>query len=1007
MKKALTICAILLLANGLFASTTGGLIGKITDGNGQSLPGVTITATSPSLMGQKTTITDVDGNFRLMLLPPGTYELRIYMSGFQTVTRKDIVVRLGHNFTINQTLKPDRLEETIVVVAEQQLLDSTSTTTGENWSTDYVQSIPTERNVGSILSITPGVTRSEGPSGGMVIAGASGTESSYVIDGMNTTDIETGVQGKQMNFDFIEEIQIKTGGYEAEYGRATGGVVNMITKSGGNELSGSLFYYTKSRSMASDGAEPWFGASYLGRDEFDFGATLGGPIMKDKLWFFIAYNPTTSEDVRSNNESVTQLRGGQAERVDKRERDYWSAKLTYNINENNTLVFSTFADPQERTQERSGESTRDRFIESGGTDWILKYDSIVNESFVLSAQYGVHNESAKYRSVDGNDLPQIWDRFNDEDFGGRGGIGWGEHTDRSRDTFKVSGEWFIGSHAIKFGYDNEVNTFNSQTRYSGNVVYRYQDLGDEVYVRRRLYAYEDPNGEITDIFHNGARYRQVLDGWLERDTETVNQSFFVQDKWDLSDSFMLSLGVRFENQEINGNHPIEGGNFTAIDISDMVAPRLGFTWDMFGDGKSKLYGHYGTFYSSIPLDINNRQFAEEILYFDYWILPKANSENDFFDFSPENYNFNYSENNLPNVFTSASGVGGPSPVADDLKAFSQDEIILGYDYLLTDLYTVGLKYTSRSLNEIIEDISFDDGTSYIVANPGEDLSFVASTDLEFVDALGNEHVYSSGDRVEMTAEEVGYAKPERDYTAFELSFKRKFANNWTANFSVIKSELTGNYIGGELPFYGQTDPGITAAYDLRSTLVNTQGAPLPFDRPWQIKSDGMYAFNWGGSVGWQYSYIDGTPIGLYGEPDGENADGTTTGYYGEFRLAKNGISGRTPGVSTLDLNFSYTLDLKTRGAITGYVYVFNAFDSQKALEVNQRYSYDTPSVEYLIAHHDGHYGNYIDWIDGRFNSIEELDAHMEEAGMEKYENWGRPEVFQTPRYFRLGLKWSF
>jgi hypothetical protein len=1004
MKKLMLAISFVCFTGFLMAATTGGLVGKITAADGQGLPGVTITATSPSLMGQKTAITDVDGHYRLLLLPPGTYELKIFMSGFQTITRKDIVVRLGQNFTINQVLKPDSLEETIVVVAEQQLIDSTSTTTGENWTTDYIQNIPVERSVGSILSVTPGVTRSEGPSGGMVIAGASGTESSYIIDGMNTTNIESGVQGKQMNFDFIEEIQIKTGGYEAEYGRATGGVVNMLTKSGGNELSGSVFYYMKNKSMASDGKEPWQGTSYLGRDEYDYGVTVGGPIIKDKLWFFVAFNPTNTKDYTMNNESVTEMRG-ESERYTESDRNYWSAKLTYNINENNTLIFSAFADPQDRDQQRGGETTVDRHIEFGGTDWILKYDSIINESFVLSAQIGTHEESAKYRSMDGNDLNQVY-WYRHSDIGTRGGIGWGENTDRSRDIIKISGEWFLGDHAIKFGYDHETNTFNSKTRYAGGATFRYYgNNGDgTVSIRRRMYAKEDPNGNLNELAFGTGRYQQQMD-WLQRDTETVNDSFFIQDKWDVTDNLMISAGVRFESQEINGNHPLNGGKFTALDITDMTAPRIGVTWDMFGDGKSKLYSHWGKFYSSIPLDINNRAFAEEVLYFDWWTVPIAAGETDYYDFDPAHYAdvLTYADENLQYLdFTYPSGVGGAAPVADDLKAMSQNEFILGYDYLLTDLYSVGIKYTKRTLNEILEDISFDKGNSYIIANPGEDLTFTSSTALEFVDATGVQRSYAAGDLVELTAEQVGFAKPERDYTAYELTFKRKFANHWSANLSIIESELVGNFIGGELPFYGQTDPGITAAYDLPSTLVNTAGAPLPFDRPLQIKTDGMYVFDFGMTVGWQYSYMDGTPIGVYGEPD----DGST-GYYGEFRLIKNGKAGRTDNISTLDLNLSYTYDLKSRGSLTGYFYIFNVFDAQKALEVNQRYTYDTPSQEYLDAHNGGSYDNYIDWIDGAFNSMEELDAHMAEAGMEKYSHWGEAEVYQAPQYFRFGIKWAF
>jgi len=989
MKKFFMMLAFLAFTGVAFAATTGSLVGKVVDEGGTALPGVTIVVTSPALQGSKSTTTDASGKYRLILLPPGVYEMTASLPGFQTQTMKGIRVNLDVTYTVNLTMKAAKLEESIVVTAEQPLIDTTTTTVGSNYTTDYVENIPTARSYLSVMNLTPGVTGSDGTSGGMVINGASGTESNYIIDGLNTTDIEVGTQGKGLNFDFVEEVQVKTGGYEAEFGQSMGAVVNVITKSGGNEFHGSVFYYWRNAPYSATSPEPWFGSTYQGRKEYDYGLSLGGPIIKDKLWFFLAYNPSVTEDYYQVNEEVVPYRG-ESETFDRTERDYWALKLTYNINENNTIVFSAFADPTD-VYNRYGTATkeRDRKTEFGGTDWSIKYDSILTDNLVLSAQYGVHKQKRKDSSLDGNDGAEIWDRFGSAS---RGGLGYMEDTDMQRDQYKVSLEWFWGNHDFKFGYQYEDNEFDSGRRYSNGVVYRYQDLGSAVYVRRRMFAIDDPNGNLIDYaISGGDRFRQMFD-FQYNSTNTINQALFIQDKWNVTENFMLSLGLRHEEQEIKGNHPLVGGEYTAINTDNMDAPRLGFTWDIFGDGTSKLYGSYGTFYESVPMDINNRAFAQEVLYFDYWIYPKVDSDVDgdgdvdFWDFNPSNYAFSYDTDLDYLWFTFPSGAGGPAPVSTNLEATSHDEFILGYDYLLNDLWSVGLKFTYRQLNDIIEDVSFDDGNHYVLANPGRDIIY---TDTD-------------GNSFNISAEESGFPKPKRNFRAYELTLKRKFADNWQMNFSIINSKLWGDYIGGVLPFYGQTDPNLTAAYDLPSTLVNTNGV-LPFDRPWQIKADGLYTFDFGMTVGWQYTYFSGTPIAAYGEPD----DGST-GWYGEFRLIKNGAPGlgRTQVEQSLDLNFSYTYDMGKYGSVTGYFYIFNVFNWLNVTAVNQRITFDTPSEEWL-AENGMTFREWATWVDGRFANLTELKQFMSEAGMEVYENFLAPEGFQTPRYVRFGIKYKF
>ncbi len=1031
MKKFFLVLTFILFAGFTFAGTTGSIVGKVTDSTGAPLPGVTVVATSPSLQGQKTTTTNADGKYRLVLLPPGVYTLKYSLAGFQATVKKNVKVNLDVVTTVNAVLKEEGVSEQIEVVAEKPLIDVTTTTTGANYSTDYVEQMPTARNYLSVVQLTPGVTGSD-ISGGMIVNGASGTESNYIVDGLNTTDLEYGTQGKGLNFDFVEEVQVKTGGFEPEFGRATGAVVNVITKSGGNEFHGSVFYYWRNPSYSAQSPVSWRGSNYLGTKEYDYGFSLGGYIIKDKLWFFLAYNPSVNEyyyQVQSKKNlnrdeeiadglpetndigtTVAALRG-ESTTYDKNDRDYWALKLTYNINENHTVVASFFGDPRDYySRHPYGTLSRDRKTSQGGTDWTVKYDGILNENLVISAQYGYHYQENKDKPLyEGGDTTPA--TYMSKYLLSKGGLGYMDDTEMERDEYKLSVEWFLANHDIKFGYDYEDNKFDSGRKYSGGhyniLYYGYHDTDgswvtdlakfQELRIRQRYFVKPDPNGSLMAL--DGQLYYEtgevkfipvspLGDEYLRTKTKTEYTAVYLQDKWQITDNFLLSYGLRWEEQKIKGNSEEYGGEYTAIDIDDAYAPRIGFTWDVFGDGTSKLYAHWGRFYEYIPMDINNRAFGNEILWdsFSNYVnksdIPDVDTNGDgmidFWDFDESLYNL------TPYGYSFGFH---PSHVSKNLNGQSTDEFILGYDYLLNDLWSVGVKFTWRELNDVIEDVSFDGGNTYIIANPGRDIIYD--------DYDGNE--------VYVPADQTGFRKPKRNYRAYELKLKRKFADGWTVDASIIRSDLWGDYIGGVLPFYGQVDPNLTAAYDLPSTLVNTNG-PLPYDRPWQIKVNGLYQYDWGLNVGFTYSYMSGTPIAAYGDPASDY-----TGYYGEFRLIRNGAPGlgRTDAVQSLDLNFSYTYDIGKYGSVTGYFYIFNVFNWKAVTAVSQRLTYDVPSEDYINTNFGGSWDNWIHWIDGRFGSLSELEEYMDSVGMKVDEHFMDPLSWQTPRYIRFGIKYKF
>ncbi|HWC64546.1 MAG TPA: TonB-dependent receptor, partial [Thermoanaerobaculia bacterium] len=295
-RRVLLLGASLAFTFPAFAQTTGSVSGRVADENGGALPGVTVEARGAALQGRQQATTDASGAYKLPVLPPGNYDVTATLGGFAAVTRKDAVA-LGADTRTDFTLRPSAAE-TVVVSAATPVIDQSSTTVGVNLDQRLIETIPTDRNFASIAQVTPGVATEVDPynpandSTAITVYGSSKSENAYVIDGVDTSGVEYGTQGTTLNYEFIQEMQVKTGGYEAEYGRSTGGIINVITKSGGNEFHGDAFGYYDSDSLQANTkhvGETAQGAS-AGFTRADFGVDVGGFIVRDKLWFFGAYD---------------------------------------------------------------------------------------------------------------------------------------------------------------------------------------------------------------------------------------------------------------------------------------------------------------------------------------------------------------------------------------------------------------------------------------------------------------------------------------------------------------------------------------------------------------------------------------------------------------------------------------------------------------------------------------------------------------------------------------------
>lgn len=856
--------AVGLFAAGASAQTTGSIEGTVSDENGSVLPGVTVEASSPSLQGTRVAVTDTGGKFRLVLLPPGTYSVKTALSGFSTIESTDVVVGLGRTVVLNVQMR-SAFEEEVVVSGAAPTIDTRSTEMGANLSRDFFTNRPIGRNYASVVQVAPG-TSDDGA--GIVVYGSTGSENAYYIDGVNTTGVELGQQGKRLNFEFIQEVQVKTGSYNAEFGRSTGGLINVITKSGGNELAGTVFgYYDPESLRQGTSREIEQSAATLARsftvdslDRRDFGFDLGGYLVKDAMWFYGGYNYVAEDEDQKVSKDFTPFGGPALGRIYTQEirRDLWSGKLTWRASQNHSLVLSVFGDPS--TQDgpaRSLAGPETSFlenIEEGGTNGTLKYEGVLGASVVVNAQVARHREK---NIEDGPGFDMVWvaDYTNPIYLSTgqlvvSGGLGFAQRQKFGRDDYRADLSYFLndfgGDHEFKFGAEyEEIDVDNRNYNTGGERIYKFSRTHrgtglPTIYYRHRYYMNRFP----TDLFAVDSSW--ILNPQLVT-AGADSYSAYVQDSWRVTPGLTLNLGVRHEQQRM-----YDSDDAVQTTIKN-TAPRFGFIWDYKGDGTSKLFGSYGRFYEMIPMDMVIRSFGFEITAF-------------FYNYSPNPGDVFCDPDTHANVRGCAPLGHENTPVDPDLKGQYIDEIVFGTEYEVARNLAVGAKYIWRDLGMVIEDsLGFDQG--YYIGNPGRGV-LRSSWDMNY---------------------ERSYPAPpaERTFKGFELSARKRFADNWAFMASYLWSKLEGNYDGTFQASTGQLDPNLNSAFDYAEFQVNNTGK-LSNDRRHQVKLDGFYNFPMGINLGLSAYFRSGTPI---------TAMGYSLAYQNwEFYLSDRGAFGTTDGV---------------------------------------------------------------------------------------------------------------
>jgi outer membrane receptor protein involved in Fe transport len=944
----LAVC-LLLVAPLVVAQTTGLIEGTVTDQSGGALPGVTVEITSPNLQGTRVATTGNDGHFRFVSLPPGSYKVTANLSGMGTV-QKNAQVLLDSTATVNMQMQVSA-KEAITVTGEAPLVDTTSTTTGTNYSAKVIEKLPVGRNYASIVLSQPGVQTDTGETQGRAlqisIYGATSAENLYLIDGVNTTNVIKSFQGKNINTEFIQEVEVKTGGYQAEYGRATGGVVNVITKSGGNEFHGDLFGYynptsftskqkfdkTPDLSQSGDASINTAGSIIKDIDRREVGLDLGGFILKDHIWFYGAYDRVLNDQ---NLEPITGVRAGE-NFAQKSTSNLWAGKLTFNVFQGTTIVGTMFADPQTNTgalvvpvgfNPFSYNGRRD----VGGTDYAGRINQLFGSFGILTAQYSQHKDRFNTKP-DGLDVPQVRDTTVSPALitGGFGSVfGPTINNASKRDQWTGSFTAYVGNNEFKLGSDYQKDDTFGSTYYTGGQRSRIIACGTGVNAcdLTRAPFYTNSAGRRLQVYYrhdfftaNATDLTPLVTAPF--DTPTKRWGAFVQDQWRIIPTLTVNAGVRWDQE-----HYFAGDGHTAFKLLNEWAPRGGFVWDFIGDGTSKLYGSAGRFYYAIPTDLNARVFT-------------ANTQVENFNYSPTAINQDFG--GRTRLIQVGSFAGEPvecfdttiTPCRTPLKGPYQDEYTLGVEKALDPTLSVGLKGTYRTLGRTVEDrcdLDYTDplaqGSSCGIMNPGSN-GPIASGVIATCNTSANPTDPNQG-LCGLPGVAEGPAK--RIFRGIELTARKAFSQTLWAQASYLYSTLRGNYSGAireaSSVAAGQTDPGINADYDYYQFNINAYGN-LELDRPHQFRVDAVYNAPFGLAAGLQFYIRSGTPT-------------SDLGYYNSFYpdllyFTQRGSAGRLPTEYEANLSLAYNINVGPV-TITPQLYIFDLLNKQIVTQIDQGFN---------------------------------------------------------------------
>lgn len=962
---ALAVALSMCFASAALAQQAGGLRITINGSDGQPVAGATVRASSPDSLVSKTGKTDANGELRLLGLDPATnYTVQVTAAGYQDLNANNVAVVSGKDLSVGYVLGGSAgattLDAVVVTGAGLAAIDTTSAVVGTTLTLDLTESLPTARSYQSYLQLVPGVKPSSGgnPSSKSGVnysdvGGAIGTstDNMYYIDGVNVTDPLTGTFGSNLNSEIIQEMQVLTGGIPAEYAGGQGLISKVVTKSGGNDWHGSVNYYTQSDRLVAKN-------KHLNDTKFstyDTAVTLGGPLIKDKMWFFI------SQQRVNRQEDVTDPVTQQLMRTVTEESDRSFGKLTWQITENDRLTGLFFNDPLDRSGSLipTTVNSRSNVRKQGGDNYKLEY-SHDWENLGLSAYTYKHEAEV-------SDLASTNDPFNNVAYHTNrttatnadlslGGAGQNVITNRDSKEFGFNLNYYLstafGEHSFKAGFLRGEGTYQEQTTFvgAGEAGARYTsiDIADSGTTLAQFFStgygwrgsraiaaadmdrlveatgmtssqllvssFTDTTGN-PDGQVNVYRILQSANEGLAYRVKSKQTSFYLQDSWVL-DKFSANIGARAERTEFVNS---AGTSIHKFDWN--IAPRLSVAYDLNGDGRSKVWAYYGRYYDPIRADMAD--FAGAVTGPTYDEQINLNGE----------------------WYTFRQRGPGDAAIAPNIKTPYTDEFLIGYATNLGRDYSLSLTLTNRVTEDIMEDYDLS-----LYSNPDADGALGQAPEGSYF-YLPLSYFGYTGDPG--TNYVIGTLKGgRREYRGLELTLQKFKTNNWQGLASFTLNDAHGNSNSdGNADFQGDwlaLDPRAPNQWGRQPGNIEKQFKALgtySWDSGFELS--GVFAWN-SGAIYSRTSLISGRNLPIMDEP--YEFGGVTDTW-----VSKGAVGSETaPSYYTFDIRAKYTRELPV-GRLEFFLDVFNVFDNQA-----------TTNSQGLVAGNGTYdFGQAVSWVEPR------------------------------------------
>ncbi|HET6588384.1 MAG TPA: TonB-dependent receptor [Oleiagrimonas sp.] len=987
----------LVVALALGMGISGMAYGQATSGAifGTAPAGDTVVVTSSS-GATRTVSVDANGRYTANNLPVGTYTVSVQKGGEVVSSRSNVTIRVGAGIEVDFG-NAGATELGTVMVSANALpsIDVSTATSGITVTAAQLQKLPLGHSANAIALLAPGVIPSSGYFGnGITVNGSGATENAYYVNGYNTTQIYnyTG-PGYELPYGSIAQQQIITGGYGAKYGRADGGVISQVGKRGTNEwhfgglvtwepraLAASpdnLFYpnvkLIGNEKFTSDLVKPGDLRSYRSKDkgwETEYDAYVGGPLVKDKLFLFVSAAQTLSKD--------RNVLGGKLATRDEynKTRDFrWYGKIDWNINDSNILEYTKL-----KQNEKAGYGpqyvwdpatlTDGEFVANTSyTDYrldtdIFHYTSYLSDAATLSIIYGdtdVHNPtlvgtpsdapriagaSAQNPAYLNGGPPRVGPQSN-------GTINSPQANVHSRG-LRVDFTYRIGDHSLMAGIDNMWFTAAEQGRkYSGpGYIWAYGSVSDPT----------QPINDTLGVGAPGETYivQQVIFNSVTAMSAT-QKAWYIQDNWQVTPNLQLMLGLRnddFTNSNINGD--------AFVVQKDQWEPRVGFTWDVYGDSSFKVYGTAGRYYLALPQATGERAASGSVFKYRYYTYTgiDANGIPQGLQLVPT------TGDPAGDGYVSANNEVGIAPdpqtvTATNLKPQYQDEFILGFDKKLGSDWVYGAKLTYRTLGTVIDDecdparvktklesMGYD-SSKYLWGTPGCRIfnpNLTSNIKVNSLDGTTSVIVPMSradwGDGGNQTFPDV-----QRDYYGLDLYLEHPFDGTWYGRVSYTFARSWGDAEGQVRSDIGQTDVSVTEDWDYWQLMSASRGY-LANMRRHQLKAYGAWQLTPELMVSGNVFIRSGMPescLGFFG-PTPE--DGTTRNPGGGYGSDYHWCEGE-PSPPGGDFNpWTYELDLgvQYRPSFADHklalrLDVFNVLDNQEVLQTEpHRFARGTRTV---------------------------------------------------------------